>query len=145
MLARRFRLFVDLGFARAVAGAERGDPLIAPRAGVAETRGEALEEISGVADRRDVRAAIEAGLPGAAIGGDQSAGAAHMTAVVEAEVAWRAGEHDAVRLPQGLPASMEHLQRVVAAEQAARQTREIDRQGRAGRRRRRGAPGRRRA
>ena len=50
-----------------------------------------------------------------------------MPAVVEAEVARHAGEHDAVRLPQRLPALMMHLQRVIAPEQAARHAGEIHR------------------
>jgi hypothetical protein len=89
--AGRFRPRGNLALARFVARAQRREPVGASLGEALNARGEANEKIAGVADRRDVRAAVEPRLARAAVGGDQIGRAAHMAAVVEAEVARRAG------------------------------------------------------
>ena len=125
--AGRFRPRVDLALARFVARAQSGEPVLATVGEAFDAGGEADEEIAGVADRRDVGAAIEPRLARAAVGGDQRRRAADMAAVIEAEVAGRAGEQHAIGFAQRLAALVQPLQRMIAAEQAARHAGEKDR------------------
>ena len=88
---------------------------------------ELLEEQGDVSDGGDVRAAIEARILAAAVGGDQRGRTADLPSIVEAEVARHARENDAVGFLQALTALVAELERVVPPKQPPRHARKIDR------------------
>ena len=92
-----------------------------------------LQERACVADCRNIRHAVQAGLLAAAIGGDQRGRAAHMVAVVQAEIAGHPGQDHAIGLLQGLAALMPELKRMGWAQQPPRHSGEIDGQAKLGR------------
>ena len=116
----------DPGFTRRIAGLEAEGP-VPPAGGRAVSFArKLLQEQARVADCRDVRHAVQACLLAAAISGDQRGRAAHMVAVIQAEIGWHPSQDHAIGLLQGLAALVPELKRVLGAKKPPRHAREVD-------------------